>query len=269
MIRLLAFIICLPSMALPATSDQIARLYEAVGTEKLIQILSEEGMEQSEALRMDMFPGRGGVGWSATVSTIYDATRLKTLFVTEFEAELEGTDVKGLLDFYASELGSRVSLLEVEARRAFMSDEVEKAAVLAFERLKESGSDRLELLEQLADTTGWIDRNVAGALNSNLAFYQGLASGQGFEMTEDQMLSDVWGQEEGIREDTTDWVFGFMTFAYETLSDDELRAYTMLTASDAGRDLNRALFAGYDAIFMEVSYELGAAASLFSMGDEL
>ena len=60
-----------------------------------------------------------------------------------------------------------------------------------------------------------------------------------------------------------------MTFAYETLSDEELRSYVDMTATEAGSDLNRALFAGFDAVFLDVSFALGQATAQFSMGDEL
>ena len=54
-------------------------------------------------------------------------------------------------------------------------------------------------------------------------------------MTEEQMLNEVWGQEPAIRDDTETWVFGYMTFAYETLSDRTLEAYVDLTATSEGR----------------------------------
>ena len=74
-------------------------------------------------------------------------------------------------------------------------------------------------------------------------------------------LSEVWGREPEIREETTGWVFGYMTFAYETLSDEELRSYVDMTATEAGSDLNRALFAGFVAVFLDVSFALGQATA--------
>ncbi|MEM9971010.1 MAG: DUF2059 domain-containing protein [Pseudomonadota bacterium] len=234
-----------------------------------MDILSEEGLEQAEELRDEMFPGRGGVGWTATVREIYAPDRLAELFRGAFDAALQEEEVRPLLQFYDSDVGARVAALEVEARRAIMSEEVEAAAKNAYRDIAGSGSEREALLEEFATLNDLIDRNVAGALNANLAFYRGLGSNGDFEMTEDDMLRDVWGQEAAIRDDTIEWIFGYMTFAYTTLSDEELQAYVDMTATDAGRNLNRALFAGFDAIFMDVSYALGAATGLFSIGDEL
>ncbi len=269
MLRFAVIFLILPFASIAASPAELSRLHIALETDELLAILSEEGIIQSDDLRADMFPGRGGVGWSATIQQIYAPDRLQVLFRSAFNAELEREDVRPLLDFYDDNTGARVALLEVEARRAIMSEDVEAAAREAYGRLSGEGSEREALLERFAELNDLVDRNVAGALNANLAFYRGLGSGDGFEMTEEQMLREVWEQEASIREDTTGWVFGYMTFAYETLSDAELASYVEMTATDAGRDLNRALFAGFDAVFLDVSFALGAAAARFSVGDEL
>lgn len=259
----------LPCAAFGASPEELDRLHAALATGELMEILSEEGLAQSEELRDEMFPGRGGVGWSATMESVYAPARMESLFRAAFDAELADEDVNSVLEFYHSDVGEKVALVEVEARRAIMSEEVEAAAKSAFEKVAEEKSERLSLLEQFAELNELIDQNVAGTLNANLAFYRGLGSGGTYEMTESQMLSEVWEQEASIREDTIDWVFGYMTLAYDTLSDDQLRTYVDMAATDEGRDLNRALFAGFNAVFVEISYELGAATARFSVGDEL
>lgn len=268
MFRILVLLF-LPCAMHAATPAELARLHEAIGTGELIDILSEEGLTQADELQGDMFPGRGGVGWTATVQRIYSPERLNDLFTEAFDAELTNEDVLGLIEFYEGDVGARIAEIEVAARRAIMSDEVETAAVLAFEDLAESENNRVALMREFASANGLVDRNVAGALNSNLAFYRGLIAGGGFELTESEILRDVWDQEAEIRADTTEWVFGFMTLAYDTLSETDLGAYVDMTKTDHGQDLNRAFFAGFDAVFLDVSYALGVAASQFSAGDEL
>lgn len=269
MLRLLTVLLFLPVASWAASPGELSRLHATLQTDALMSILSEEGLDQAEELRADMFPGRGGVGWTATVGRIYAPDRLSALFREAFDEALSDADVAPLLAFYDSETGARVAALEVEARRAIMSDEVEAAARSAYETIAGSGSDREALLEEFAELNGLVDRNVTGALNANLAFYRGLGTGDAFEMSEEDMLRDVWDQEADIREDTVGWVFGYMTLAYEPLSDEELRRYVDMTATEAGRDLNRALFAGFDAVFLDVSYALGAATARFSLGSEL
>lgn len=268
MIRWLTVVLFLPVAAFAASPEELDRLHEALGTEELILILSEEGIMQADELQEEMFPGRGGIGWATTIRGIYAPSKLSATFREAFDAELADESIGAVLDFYASETGARIATLEVDARRAIMSEQVEEAAKAAYADLA-AGSERLELLREFAEVNGLIDRNVTGALNSNLAFYQGLGANDAFEMTEEDMLREVWGREPDIRADTEGWVFGYMTFAYETLSDEQLGTYVEMSKSEAGRDLNRALFAGFDAVFLNVSYALGRATGRFSLGDEL
>ena len=151
----------------------------------------------------------------------------------------------------------------------FVSEEVEQAAVLAFDGLVDEGAPRVELLEEFAETNQLIDRNVAGALNSNLAFFKGMGDGPNFTMTESQMLDFVWGREAEIRSETEVWVFGYMAFAYEQLTDRQIRAYIDMASTELGQDLNRAYYAGFDTVYKDASFALGQAVSRFSVGDEL
>lgn len=269
MIRWIFVFLSFPVVVFAASPSDLKRLHSILSTNELMAILSEEGLEQSEDLRETMLNGRGGMGWSTTIERIYAPERLDQLFRTAFDEALANSDVSPLLEFYEGATGARIAKLEVEARRAIMSDDVEDAARAAYNEVSGSGSNREDLLEQFADLNDLVDRNVAGALNANLAFFRGLGSEDSFEMTEDQMLRQVYSQEAEIREDTTGWIYGYMTFAYESLSDDQLQEYVDMTGSDAGRDLNRALFAGFDAVFLDVSYALGRATARFSIGDEL
>lgn len=269
MLKWLALAFSLPFAASAASPEELESLRASLATGEMMAILSEEGIAQSEDLREEMFPGRGGVAWRAVLDGVYATDRLEALFDEAFDAALDGEDVAPLLDFYGSELGARIASLEVQARRAIMSEDVEAAARNAWDALRDDGSPRVALLEEFERINELVERNVTGALNANLGFYQGLATGPGFDLSEDQILADVWGQEPQIREDTEGWIFGYMTLAYDGLSDEALRSYIEMSASEAGRDLNRALFAGFEAVFTDVSRALGAATARFSVGDEL
>ena len=110
-----------------------------------------------------------------------------------------------------------------------------------------------------------------GALSANLAFYQGMAEGGAFggEMTEDQMLADVWGQEAEVRQQVADWLFPYLALAYGPLSDDELEAYIAYSESPAGQQLNTALFASFDGVFSPVSRALGLAVARELQGQDI
>lgn len=269
MVRWLILFMMLPFWAQAASPQELERLRAAFGTTELMLILSEEGMEQAEELRDDMFPGRGGAGWTRVAAGIYAVDRLETLFAETFDAALAGADVKPLLDFYASETGTQVTTLEVTARRAIMVEEVEEAARAAWDDMSERTTTRSEQIRAFTEVNGLIERNVTGALNASLMFYKGLTADGTFEMSEGEILDQVWGSAAEIREDTEGWVFGYMALAYQPMTDAAFQEYLDLATTDAGQALNRAMFEGFEAVFEDVSFALGRATARFTLGDEL
>jgi hypothetical protein len=254
--------------AFSATEAELDALFDAIGTPELIEIMQVEGIDQSDEIRESMFPQRAR-GWQPIVASIYDTQRMRDGFRAAFDAELADSDVTPLLEFFASELGRGIIALELSAREALLDEDVEEAAKEAFADLETKDPERRAAIEAFVDDNDLIELNVAGALNASLAFYRGLADGGSFDLTEDVILSDVWEQEPAIRAETTGWMLPYLAMAYEPLSDDELETYRALSLSEAGRDLNRALFAGFDTVFNRISYSLGSAASRFMQGDDI
>ena len=266
---LLVCLIALPQIAAAASQSELDRLYQALRGPDLMEILSEEGRVQSDELQADMFPGRSNGSWSAVSAMIYDTDAMRTTFRTRFDAELVEADVTPVLNFLESETGARIVQLEVDARRALMDESIEEAARAAFEDLEKDDPDRLAQLEAFVETNNLIDLNVSGALNSNLSFYGGLADGGGFDLPEEEILADVWASADDIRADTIEWMFGYLTMAYAPVDDQALDAYIAMSEAPSGKALNRALFAAFDDLFQEISYDLGKAASRFTQGDDI
>jgi hypothetical protein len=114
-----------------------------------------------------------------------------------------------------------------------------------------------------------VEANVAGALNASFHFYRGLVEGGAFSMSESDILNEVWGQEEDTRQDTREWLYGFLLLAYRKMADPALETYIDLSASEQGRRLNIALFAGFNRMYDEISYALGLAAAREMQGQDL
>lgn len=252
-----------------ASAVELNLLHESLGTGELLEIMREEGLRQSEELRDDMFPGRGGPSWPRTVSAIYDVAEMTSVFRREFDSALADADVAPLVDFFTSDLGRQIVRLELEARRAFMEPGVEDAARQAFRQLDQKDAARVDALRDFVEVNDLIEYNVMGAMNSNLAFMRGLGESDAFDMSEADILSDVWAREAEIRDDTAGWVFSYLAMAYQPLATEDIRTYFELSGTEAGQELNRALFAGFDAVFNEISYDLGRSASRFVVGEEL
>ena len=251
----------------------VASLAQTMRIGEIIEVLREEGIEYGKTLEIDMFPGAGGPAWAAEVDRIYDAVRMQEAFQSGLARELARAPdgITAMQDFFGSDLGQKVLRLEIEARRALLDDPAEEAAKLAWEDMSGSDSGRVALLERFAAANDLVESNVMGALNANLSFYQGMAEGGAFgdEMTEDQMLADVWGQEAEVREQVADWLFPYLALAYAPLTDDELEAYITYSESPAGQQLNAALFAAFDGVFTPVSKALGLAVARELQGQDI
>jgi len=127
------------------------------------------------------------------------------------------------------------------------------------------------LVSEFVDANDLVEINVTGALNSNYEFYKGLMRGgaMGDELSESEILGSLWEQEPEIRQNTIEWVYSYSLMAYQPLSDDELRSYIAFAESDAGRDLNAAMFAAFGDVFDDISFALGFASTQVTLSEEL
>lgn len=253
------------TFAMPAAAQesQTDVLYDLLMLPEIIDIMREEGISYGDTIGQDLFAGDPSPDWDATVQTIYDYDVMDAFVRADFETSLEGADIEPMIEFFVSLQGQMLVGLEVSARRALLDEAVEEASKEAAAMALADENPRMALVGQFVEVNNLIETNVAGALNSNLAFYNGLLAGNAFEgsLTEEQILSDVWGQEAEIRESTTDWINSFLFMAYQPVEDSDLEDYIAFSQTEAGERLNRAMFESFDQLFAEISWGLGRAAA--------
>lgn len=257
----------------PEAVAEVDALLEALRITDTVEILREEGIEYGRTLEADMFPGSVGSGWEAQVTLIYDGARMREAFRDAMIRQM-GDDPAGTAEisaFFEGALGQKVVGLEIEARRAYLDDAAEEAAKVAWAEAQADDTPRVAALERFVTVNDLVDSNVSGALNANLAFYQGMAEAGAFggEMTEEQMLSDVWAQEPEVRQSTTEWVYSYLNLSYGPLTEAELAEYIAFSESEAGQKLNRVLFAAYDEVFTPISRALGLAVGRQMQGQDI
>ncbi|ETX13108.1 ribosomal protein L21 [Roseivivax halodurans JCM 10272] len=253
--------LCTVAVATPSLAEPVDDLMQALSVGRVVEVMREEGLSYADELAGDMMPSGADEEWRETAERIYDAERMEQAVRAGFAESLGETDLQPLVDFFSSDLGARVIELEIEAREAMVDPAVEEAARERYRDIAGDGGPRLEQLEAFVAANDLIEQNVTGALNASLAFYRGLGAGGALEIPEDEMLADVWSQEPGTREDTTEWLYAYLLMAYEPLSEDELGRYVDLSQSEEGEALNRALFAGFNDMYNEISYAMGLAAA--------
>ncbi|WP_342075692.1 DUF2059 domain-containing protein [Yoonia sp. SS1-5] len=252
-------------------AEKTDALFAVLGLDDILSIMRTEGLAYGETIAADMFPGNGGPQWNAMVSQIYDEQMMFEEVRGALGEELEGDDIDAMLAFFSTPLGEKIIGLEVSARRALLDDAVEAASKDSAAIAMADETDAYLRVKEFVTVNDLIETNVVGALNSNYAFYMGLMDGGAMpeSMTPDTALNDIWSQEDQIRADTTEWIYSFLLMAYQPLTADELRAYTKFSQTEAGKDMNAALFVAFNGMFDDISRSLGLAASRFLISQEL
>jgi Uncharacterized protein conserved in bacteria (DUF2059) len=262
------------AMAETAVSGvEVQRLLGSLRMAETFAVMVEEGKAYGASIEEQMFPGQGGARWSARVDAIYDAATLQAIFDKAF-AEALAADQETLAAanaFFGSELGQEILQLEIAGRRALLDEAVEEAARVEAERMQSERSPRMALVRDLVDAGDLIEMNVAGALSANLAFLQGMGAvgGEGAVMDQEQLMTEVWAQEESVRDETKKWLYPYLALAYQPLAEADLEAYIEFSRSPAGQRMNAALFLAFDTVFRQVSFELGRAAALHLQGNDI
>lgn len=257
-------------LAVPAWADaRLSVLMDVLQLNDVVQILRTEGQDYAASLDDQMLDGQGGDFFRQQVDRIYDPDAMAEHIRAGFAGVLSAQDVETAIAFYGSDLGQTIVSLENAARLAMIDPDVEEAARATYANLRGTEDPRLVLLQRFFNENDLLDRNVAAAMSSNLAFYNGLVDGKYFSLTPDEMLQEIWAQEDDLRAETEDWLFGYFLMAYQSLDLEELGAYVAFSTGPAGVAFNQGLFAGHEKMYREISYALGRALALSAAGSAL
>lgn len=269
-VTFLASVAWSPLQAAPSDAD-VDALYEALALGEMLTIMRDEGLTYGASIGEDLLPGPVTPEWEQAVAQIYNLDAMISTVRDGLGAALGDSDVDAMIAFFEAEPGREIVELEIAARRALMDESIEEASKEAAALAFSEETDRSVLIKQFVETNDLVDSNVVGALNANFAFFSGLRSGGGIgdSITDEQLLRDVWQQEPKIRQNTAEWVYSYSFMAYQPLTDDVLRTYIAFSQTDAGDDLNAALFRVFDKMFEDISGALGRAASQQMLNQEL
>jgi hypothetical protein len=247
---------------------QLSVAMDRLGIAEMIEIMRVEGVDYAASLNDEMLDGQGGSLWIAQVDGIYDATRMGET-VRASLATLSDEHLRTINVFYGSDVGHQVIALELAARRAVMDKDLETIAREAYVQAVAENDPKVVQLQRLEQSGDMIERNVTGALTANYRFFSGMVDGDAFAMSEDEIIAEAWAQEDEIREDTSEWLMGYLMLSYQPLEDDAFEAYLTFAETPAGRALNGAIFDGFNTMYADISYALGRAVALNLIGDEL
>ena len=246
---------------------RLAYLQQVMGIGQIVEVMQEEGRAHGGEIAASLgFPDTPG--WTSLVDRIYDAKSMRAVLDKGFAESFKDADPEPLIAFFESNTGAAIVQMEIAARRAFLDQQTEDTARAAYRDLPQDDA-LLQAVSGYIDANGLVDFNVQGGLNSSLMFYRGLIEGGAFQMDEAEVLREVWAEEPETRADTREWLFAFLTMAYRPLTPAQVQAYTDLSKTPEGKALNRALFAGFNQMYAEISFGLGLAAAGQMGGEEL
>lgn len=254
----LVWLICAQIASATPEADNLSRVLRL---NEIIAIMREEGLDYAQDLNDDMLGGQGGQYWKESVKRLYDPDRMEATLREAIADGMDNPQIADAVAFFESEQGQRILTLEISARTAMFDPDIEEIARANYYDLAAGETAQLDAVSRFVDVNDLLERNVAGALTSNYQFYRGLVVGKAMNMSEDEILADVWGQEQEIYDDTKGWLFGFLLMAYRPLTLDELEDYIAFSNGAAGQALNQALFDGFDIMYNAISYELGISVA--------
>lgn len=246
-----------------------APLLEALGMPETVDIMRQEGRANGADLAREMLGGSGAQGWARALDRLYDRDRMYRLVAEEMAAELTEAEIAAILGFFRTDSAQRIVELELAARRAFLDRGTERAASAGYRQARKEDARLIEQIDILIRDSDLVERNVMGALNADLMFYRGLADGGAYDLTDAEIIADVWAREESVRAESRRWLHAFLYLAYRPLGPEGLADYAAFFRTPAGRALNNAMFVAFDRMFEEISYLLGRELARRMRGEDL
>jgi hypothetical protein len=266
---ILFLLVLWPVASLAQGLTPLDRMMEALRITDTIDVMREEGRRYGADLASEMLPGADAESWDATVMRIHDVGRMKRLVRQGFEKSLTTAEMAEISAYYTTAPGAKILALEISARRAFLDPGIEKQARARHVAAQDADARLRDQVDRMMAESDLIARNVAGSMNSTMMFYRGMMDSGELDMSLDDMLAELWGQEKAFREDAQSWLGGFLMMAYDPLPPEDMEGYLAFWQSEAGRALNVALFTAFDRMYEELSYLTGQAVAHHMQSEKL
>lgn len=197
--------------------------------------------------------------WTDAAAQVFNADRMMADIAADLSTNLAEDDIAMLMGFYSAGLGARVTELEEIAQNPANSarSDTEGRAILA--KLIADENPRLDAYQRMSDALGAIDSGAATAMNLSFALLNGIASSGKlpYQLTEDQILAIVMGQQDQIRSTIQQELFVSFAYTYRNLSDAELEEYIAFLTSDVGRGLYLKLNSATETVLQDRAHAFG------------
>ena len=229
-------------------TGKLRTMMMAIGADAWIESYAE-GMRRSD----NPAAGEDDPSWSKAATEIFVHEEIFDELVGRMAGRLDDTELDEILGFLASDLGRRVTKMEIEAQDPSVADGVDMAGEQIAAELMESAPDRIAAYQNMLDAIDAVESGVTTALNMNFAVLSGMvASGRmSYQMSEGEILSLIAAQEDMIREEVRKSAMESAAFTYRDLSDEDLEMYVEFLTSNVGKKLYGVMNTMADEIMSE------------------
>lgn len=245
-----------------AQSVEERRVLDLVGFAEIVEIMRLEGLADGQSIPQDIMGYEGSSNWDAELQRIYDTESLLAELETSFVEAFDWRFAEESIAFLETPAWQDALSLEVSARKAMLEPGVEEAVLAGAWDEAGRNSARGRLTRRLMAEAEFVEKNVEGSMRSMLAFYLGLMDG-GFDLgiSEGDLYSMILSEEDALYDDIDEWLFAVLLMAYDPLEKEQIEEQIEFWQTEAGAALNDAMFEAFDAMFVDLSFQLGVSAA--------
>lgn len=253
------------------------RIVAAMQVDRLAEVLAAEIAVSGDPFRPDTSPHASpDEGWGVIVERVAPAAAIRKGLRDGIARGVEGlrdpaerAAVAEALGFWEGELGRRVVLLEIGAREAIASPDIEATARESFAAAVARDDPRAAQVRELMQAADLVEPAVAASLNIAVATLQGAQEAAQGGARNSSILSDAWAQEPEIRADQTGWIEALVFMASAPLSDAEMTRLIEASGRPGNRRLGAILNEAATGTFVGIARDLGRASVLRLQGERL
>ncbi len=247
------------AVALPAHAsnrDATETLLELFGFDAYVESIAE-ALRETDGV-VDQSDTGFAVAWDLAAAQVFPASAMMDEILDALDGSLSASEIDEATMFLTSDLGARVTELEVAAQAPGLSAIVEAEGAEILADLIAEQAPRLDEYTRMIEALGAVDSQVAAAMNLNFAIYSGMSqSGKlPYQLSEAEILGLLAAQQDQMRAQIRDHTYINMAYTYRDLPDQDLSGYIDFLTSDVGRAL-------YGATNLATEQVLGRRARLF------
>jgi hypothetical protein len=256
------FVVPVAAMAQDHKEKLIQELYVKSGLEKQVgqlPMLIQLGFDETVAAESHFkaMPQSEIREIRASIETVFAPGKLKKTILSECRDKLSIGDLKSVLEWLKSPIGTKLTQLEETASTPEKYSEMQQYAL----QLQKSPPppERLKTIQQLDSAMKATETGVEVAMNTQLAVAMGVVASlpQGQQPPNDHLVATIEQTRPQVEDATRAETLVSFLYTYSSVTSEELGRYMAFASSPAGNNYHNATISGLKKALLEGGYEWG------------